>query len=108
VARPENYGIDYSPLGIVSNVELRGTGVKVCGMKEALLAVSATNLQGTYYPDKQTFAWLKERKPAFSAGHSIFLYDLTGDAEGLAKLAALLDREGRNDEAECLYERAGK
>lgn len=107
VARPESYGIGYSPLGIISNAELRGTGVNICGMKEALLAVSATNLQGTYYPDKQTFAWLKERKPGFSAGHSIFLYDLSADAEGLEKLAALLDREGRNDEAECLYKRAG-
>lgn len=108
VARPENYGIAYAPLGVVSNVELKGTGAQVCGMKEVLLAVSATNLQGTYYPDKQTFAWLKARKPVFAAGYSIFIYDLTGDREGLEKLAALLDREGRNSEADCIYERAGK
>jgi len=107
VARPENYGVAYAPLGMISNVELRGTGVKVCGLKEVLLAVSATNLQGTYYPDKKTYDWLKARRPVFTAGHSIFLYDLTQDPEGLRALAALLDREGRNDEAECLYERAG-
>lgn len=108
VARPEAYGIGYAPLGTVSNVELRGTGAQACGMKEVLLAVSATNLQGTYYPDKKTFDWLKERRPVFTAGYSIFVYDLTRDAAGLERLAALFDREGRNAEADCLYARAGK
>ncbi len=108
VARPESYGIAYFPLGVVSNVELEGTGADVCSMKGPLLAVSATNLQGTYYPDKKTFDWLKARKPVFSAGYSIFVYDLEGDREGLEKLAAILDREGLNREADCLYARAGK
>ena len=108
VARPESYGVNYVPLGVVSNVELKGTGAQVCGMTEVLLAVSATNLQGTYYPDKQTFGWLKGRKPAFIAGYSIFIYDLTRDGEGLEKLAAIFDREGRNAEADCLYGLAGK
>jgi hypothetical protein len=106
-ARPEAYGIKYTPLGLLSNVEMRGTGERVCGMRDLLLAVSATNLQGTYYPDKSSFAWLKTRKPVFTAGHSIFLYDLAGDPEGMRSLAALFDREGRNEEAECLYGRAG-
>jgi len=108
VARPESYGLNYLPLGIVSNVDLKGTGAQVCDMKEVLLAVSATNLQGTYYPDKETFSWLKARKPVFTAGYSIFVYDLTSDKEGLGKLAALFDREGRNAEADCLYAKAGK
>ncbi|OGR41740.1 MAG: hypothetical protein A2X35_12760 [Elusimicrobia bacterium GWA2_61_42] len=108
VARPESYGIDYVPLGIVSNIELTGTGARVCAMKTALLAVSATNLQGTYYPDKETFTWLKSRRPAFVAGYSIFVYDLTADKDGLERLAALFDREGRNAEADCLYDAAAK
>ncbi|MDA8243027.1 MAG: hypothetical protein M0025_02775 [Elusimicrobia bacterium] len=108
VARPESAGISYVPLGVVSNVELKGAGAQVCSMKEVLLAVSATNLQGTYYADKDTYGWLKDRKPAFDAGHSIFLYDLTSDGPGLRRLAALFDREGRNAEADCLYERAGR
>jgi hypothetical protein len=108
VARPENYGITYTPLGVVSNVELAGTGAQVCAMKDILLAVSATNLQGTYYPDKETFTWLKSRKPDFTAGYSIFVYDLTSDKDGLARLAAVFDRDGRNAEADCLYARAGK
>ncbi|MDO8803011.1 MAG: hypothetical protein Q7R35_01145 [Elusimicrobiota bacterium] len=108
VARPESCGVDYVPLGVVSNVELKGAGAQVCGMKDLLLAVSATNLQGTYYPDKETFSWLKSRKPVFTAGYSIFVYDLSSDKEGLEKLASLFDREGRNPEADCLYARAGK
>ncbi len=105
VARPESYGVNYVPLGIISNVELKGTGAQVCGMKEILLAVSATNLQGVYYPDKETFSWLKARRPVFTAGYSIFVYDLSSDKEGLEKLAALFDREGRNSEADCVYAR---
>ena len=108
VARPESYGIKYIPLGIVSNVELKGTGEPACGLKDVLLAVSATNLQGPYYPDKGTFSWLKAREPVFTAGYSIFVYNLSSDREGLEKLAALFDREGRNAEADCLYSRAGK
>ena len=108
VARPESYGVNYIPLGVYSNIELKGTGAQVCGMKEILLSVSATNLQGTYYADKETFSWLKPRKPAFTSGYSIFVYDLSSDREGLEKLAAVFDREGRNSEADCLYARAGK
>lgn len=108
VARPESYGVNYVPLGVVSNVEFSGTGAQVCGMKDVLLAVSATNLQGTYYPDKETFFWLKDKKPVYTAGYSIFVYDLGSDKAGLEKLASLFDREGRNAEADCLYARAGK
>jgi hypothetical protein len=106
VARPEAYGVDYLPLGVYFGSQLTGTGVQVCSMKEVLLAVSATNLQGVYYPDKETFAWLKAVKPVFSAGYSVFLYDLTSDKAGLERLAALFDRDGRNADADCLYARA--
>ncbi len=108
VARPESYGMNYTPLGVVSNIDLPGTAAQVCAMKEILLAVSATNLQGTYYPDKRSFAWLKDRKPVNVAGYAIFTYDLTADKDGLARLAAMFDREGRNAEADCLYARAMK
>jgi hypothetical protein len=102
VARPEYYGVKYLPLGTISNVELVGTGADVCRMEKLLLAVSATNLQSTYYPDKNTFDWLKSRKPEFAAGYSIFIYDLTLDREGKAKLAELFDRNGMNLEADCV------
>ena len=101
-ARPEYYGMRYLPLGVVSGAELPGTGEDVCRMDKLLLAVSATNLQSAYYPDKKTYDWLKDRKPAFKAGYSIFLYDLSSDKEGAEKLADLFDHNGMNQEADCV------
>jgi 4-amino-4-deoxy-L-arabinose transferase-like glycosyltransferase len=108
VARPEYYGMKYLPLGTSSNIELAGTGEDLCRADKVLLAVSATNLQSTYYSDQKTYDWLKSREPVFTAGYSIFLYDLTSDREGAVKLAELFDRNGMNTEAECLYSRIKK
>ena len=105
VARPEYYGIKYLPLGMISNMELSGTGDDICRMDSLLLAVSATNLQSAHYPDKKTFDWLKDRKPDFKAGYSIFLYDLSSDKNAASKLADLFDRNGMNREADCVRER---
>lgn len=105
MARPERYGIKYVPLAPVSHLSLPGTGEDVCGMKRLLLAVSATNLQSTYYfPDKNLFDWLKGRRPVSAAGYSIFLYDLTDDSAGIAELAAMFGRIRMDREARCLYE----
>ncbi|MEE9613779.1 MAG: hypothetical protein V3W31_02355, partial [Thermodesulfobacteriota bacterium] len=63
--------------------ELMGT-LRACKYKRSgvprFLAVSATNLQAVYMPDKHTFDWLKKREPAARIGYSIFVYDLSGDA----------------------------
>ena len=107
VAKPEYYGIKYFPFKAgLATMELNGTGEDVCALKKRLLAVSATNLQGVYYPDHGVFDWLKQRKPLFSAGYSIFVYDLGGDREGLGRLADIFDAQGLNREAECLKKTA--
>ncbi|MBI4424962.1 MAG: hypothetical protein HY554_14615 [Elusimicrobia bacterium] len=92
-ADPEAYGIRYLPAGFISNVTRLGNETDPSASGRVLLAISATNLQGTYYRDKQAFAWLRARKPVFVAGHSIFLYDLTQDGEGRRALALLLPPE---------------
>lgn len=59
-----------------------------------ILAISATNLQdvsNTYAP---FFAWLRTRQPIEKIGYSIFIYDLTEDREGLAKLEELYAKAG--------------
>jgi hypothetical protein len=109
VARPERYGIKYCPLGVVTNVPEIARGPRsedLCASDRRLLAVSATNLQSTYYPDRERFAWLRGRKPYFTAGGSIFLYDLEGDAAALGKAADLLLAAGREREAAC-WRRSG-
>ncbi|KAF0126195.1 MAG: hypothetical protein FD189_707 [Elusimicrobia bacterium] len=104
VARPEYYGIKHLPLGFITNVpeiaRVSHAG-DLCASDRRLLAVSATNLQATYYPDRDRFAWLWGRAPYFSAGGSIFLYDLAGDAAALEKAADLLHRSGYPREAAC-------
>ena len=51
-----------------------------------ILAISATNLQDVFNPHNQLFAWLRKHQPIEKIGYSIFIYDLTGDVEGLMKL----------------------
>lgn len=89
-AEPAAYGIRYYPVGIVANVDRPGNHPDPAESGRALLAVSATNLQGAYYGDGKVFSWLLERRPVAVAGYSIFLYDLTRDADGRKRLAALL------------------
>ncbi|MBI4055876.1 MAG: glycosyltransferase family 39 protein [Elusimicrobia bacterium] len=88
-ADPHHYGIRYLPTLCVTNIELPGNLPASQKMPE-LLAVSATNLQGTYYADKGIWEWLRERRPLFRAAHSIFLYDLSRDPEGLKRVGRLL------------------
>jgi hypothetical protein len=59
-----------------------------------LLAVSATCLVDVYVPDRDLHAWLRARTPWAWAGHSIAIYDITGDAEAYRRLAEMADRMG--------------
>lgn len=86
---PSYFGIRYIPVGFISNVKREGLKEKL-DPRQVLFAVSATNLQATYYGDKTFFDWLKSRTPVFIAGHSIFLYDLTSDPEGSRHLFEIL------------------
>ena len=38
------------------------------------VAISATNLQGVYFRNKDIYAWFRERKPIAKIGYSIFIY----------------------------------
>jgi hypothetical protein len=106
VADPSYYGIRYTPLAFIDNVERR-EGLAEPGKGDpVLLAVSATNLRATYYSRKDLFAWLESREPAAIAGHSIFLYDLTRDEDGIRRLASLLEASGAPDAARYLLGRA--
>ncbi|MFA6317348.1 MAG: hypothetical protein WC943_08010 [Elusimicrobiota bacterium] len=105
VADPSAYGIRYTPVAFISNVERR-EGLAEPGKDDPVLfAVSATNLQGTYYSRKDAFAWLGSRAPAAIAGHSIFLYDLTRDEDGRRMLASLLTASGAPDAGRRLLSR---
>ncbi|MBI4377217.1 MAG: hypothetical protein HY549_12305 [Elusimicrobia bacterium] len=98
MADPRYYGLRYIPLG----VDRSEGAADPKELKDILLAVSATHLQSTYFADKNLFSWLKERQPVYVAGHSIFLYDLSADADGRSRLAALLESSGQGGAARAV------
>ena len=95
---PAAYGLNYVPLAIVANVERRGNAALEKD-RPVLLAVSETNLVGTYYRDPAVFDWLRSRTPVAKPGGSIWLYDLTEDRDGRARLARMLASVGRAADA---------
>jgi hypothetical protein len=52
-----------------------------------LLAISVVNLQGVHCADHSLYAWLRQRTPVATPGYSLFVYDLTGDADAHLSLA---------------------
>ena len=45
-------------------------------------------------PNDPLFRWLWVRRPIAKIGYSIFIYDLTDDAEGLIKLEEIYVKSG--------------
>jgi hypothetical protein len=87
-ARPEADGIRYE--------RLPGWGEfrdpppdRVDPNGRVLVAVSVSNLQGTYLRDPAMYRWLLDRVPVSRTDDSIWLFDLTGDAEALERLQRL-------------------
>ncbi|MBU2531058.1 MAG: hypothetical protein KKD35_08500, partial [Elusimicrobia bacterium] len=105
ISRPEYYGIKYVPLGIISNIELTGTNEDLCKFDKVLFAISATNLQSVYYKNKDTYNWLKDIKPIFRAGYSIFLYDLTNNKDGINRIVGFFDKGAQGNKGKCLLKR---
>ena len=58
-----------------------------------------------YYENKDTYDWLKEIKPVFRAGYSIFLYDLTNNKDGINRLVDFFDKGTKGNKAKCLLKR---
>lgn len=95
-ADPSAYGVRHVPVLAAGNVpRAPEPGVALHGEREVLLAVSATNLQGVYYKRHDMFGWLREREPVKVFGHSLFLYDLTGDADAHVQLSRIFEESGQ-------------
>ena len=95
-ADPEAYGIRYLPVYFKTSRERRGDpSLDLRGESRALLAVSATHLQGVYQPGPEAFAWLTTRQPEAILGRSVFLFDVTDDEEAHRRLATIFLEQGR-------------
>ena len=84
-AVPEYYDLKYQPLPTVWSYPKSMQTNSIDSAKE-YLAVSVTNLQGTYFGMHDLFGWLKTREPTAVIGYSIYVYDITSDKESHDKM----------------------
>ena len=77
-ARPEYYGITYVGLDSwpprLMNPQARPYAPS--NPAPGIYAISATNLQGVHFANRDQFAWFRQRDPIAKIGYSIFLYDV--------------------------------
>jgi hypothetical protein len=97
---PAAYGIRFHDIGSVGYAIWNSEGYAALKEeKRVLLAVSATNRQGVYYHDSGEFSWLRIRQPAAVLGDSIYVYDITGDAEAHRQLGRMYASVMMQDQA---------
>lgn len=93
-ADPGAHGISYTSVAPYNVIALPDTALDISGQKRQLMAVSATNLQSTYFRDTRLFDWLKKRRPEAFLGASLFVYDIS-DGESRSRLSAIFQLMGR-------------
>lgn len=74
---PSRHGIDYDWLPSYHLEDLHPER-SAPAPEDQPIAVSATNLQGTYLQPNDQYAWLRDIQPVAKIGYSIFIYDLSG------------------------------
>jgi hypothetical protein len=57
--------------------------------KKILFVISATNREGLYYRNHALFAWLKKRQPVARLAKSLWVYDISQDADAHEQLAVI-------------------
>jgi hypothetical protein len=89
-ADPAGYGIDYQPLPGFGALQLPPSA-SVSPDGRQVLAISIVNLQGIYLREQRDlYRWLDHCTPIARIGHSIYVYDLTADADARHHLAELV------------------
>ena len=92
-ASPSYYGIPYQYLPADGPLGPAPQEGPPRNAKCEVLAISVVNLQGVYFREKDLYHWLYDRTPVAKIGYSIFVYDLTGDADAHWQLAQLYLKE---------------
>ncbi len=87
-ARPDYYGIPYRGLNSFPPrlVHPDVNPLYPSDPAPGTYAISATNLQGVMFEERDEFAWFREREPFAKIGHSIFLYEVKARGEPLTVL----------------------
>lgn len=100
-APPERYGLRYQylPSGIPRELRPPSADLMPHDAPRELLAISVVSLQALYLEDRDTYRWLQRRKPRARLGGSIYVYDITGDADAHLRLARVYQRFGSSRRA---------
>jgi hypothetical protein len=97
---PHDYGIRYIPIASSNYYDLPGDPLDFSRQKPVLFVISQTNRTGMYFHDHALFAWLQSRQPVRILMNSLWVYDLTGDADAHHQFAHILRGVGRRDLAD--------
>ncbi|MFO0802311.1 MAG: phospholipid carrier-dependent glycosyltransferase [Gemmataceae bacterium] len=84
--RPEAYGIRYHALPGSGRIGPPGGEPIPENAPRHVLAISANNLIGLYLKDRDTFDFLRRRRPDRILAGSILIFDITHDAEALRRV----------------------
>ncbi len=89
-ARPERYGIRYSPLPGFPRYQGSAETFAFNPYQPApgFYAISATNLQGVPLIERDTFAWFRDQEPLAQPGYSILIYRVA-EPQGLPNSVAI-------------------
>lgn len=94
---PHYYGIKYLPLGFIDNMNpsllsghRKGDEIDLKMQPRAIFVISTTNLQATYYADKNVFSSFKEINPEKIVARSILVYNLSDNPYQYSKLNKLI------------------
>lgn len=104
-AVPQFYGINFQELPSAWTYP-HSTYLNSPNPTREFLAVSATNLQGTYFSQHDLYSWLLQKKPMAVIGYSIYVYDVTRDADAHAQLERIYRLMGNEPAARREAERA--
>src|SRR5262249_39073260 len=91
---PAALGIRYQYIPAFGHLDRPTLDVLPPGARPEILAISVCTLQGVLAKDKDLYSWLWRRQPIGKIGYSIYLYDLTGDADAHVSLAKTYLRAG--------------
>ncbi len=94
---PACYGINYRGIGFCTAMERLGKADKLPDLEKQVFVISATNLQGVYFQDKNVFQWLKKYPLLTQVGYSLFVYDLTNQVEAHQQLEKLFQQTGETE-----------
>ena len=108
-ADPNYYGIrnQYLPaFGFGGPLYTPSDYVLSSGVKREVLAISVSSLQGVFFEDHDLYGWLRRYDPIEKIGYTIYVYDITGDAEAHLDLGVVYFKFGLNDMAEAEFKKA--